>query len=363
MKIGILTYHRTLNYGGCLQALAMRLLLEEMGHEAYYVDYWPRYHQASYDIFSFEKFLRQRGIKAKVKLLLEAIKFGRKAIRRKKTFECFLHEQVYPFCKPITETFDIIVYGSDQIWRKQAALNSYNPIYFGENEIKAKNHIAFSASMGIIPTDEKDKVFVANLLRKLDAISVREEQLCEFVINYCHLPATVTLDPTLVVDRSIWKNLVKRTSDYNAYILVYALHNDFDINSIRQYAKSRGLMVKVLYGDAKKKETSTVINTAGPYEFLSLIYNANMVFTSSFHGLCFSLIYEKEVFVSFSTNSDRAKSLLQLAGIPERFLPPHCDCPHSFEPIDYDLVNNKIGLERQDSISYLKDKCVITNNK
>lgn len=359
MKIGILTYHRTHNYGGCLQALAMRLLLEKLGHVAYFVDYWPKYHQASYDIFSFEKYLRQRGVKAKVKLLLETIKFGRKALRRKRTFECFLNEQVYPYCKPITEAFDIVVYGSDQIWRKQAALNSYNPIYFGGNEIKAKKHIAFSASMGVIPTDDNDKALVANLLGKLDAISVREEQLCDFITDYCHLQATVTLDPTLVVDGIVWRSFVKRTSDYNTYILVYALHDDLNIKSIQQYAKSKGLTVKVLYGDVKKKETSTVINTAGPYEFLSLIYNANMVFTSSFHGLCFSLIYEKEVFVSFSSNSDRAKSLLQLAGIPERFLSPHCDCPQSFKPINYDIINKKIGLKRQDSIYYLKNTCVI----
>ena len=39
MKIGILTYHRTYNYGGCLQALATRLVLEEMGHEVFYIDF------------------------------------------------------------------------------------------------------------------------------------------------------------------------------------------------------------------------------------------------------------------------------------------------------------------------------------
>ena len=52
MKIGILTYHRTLNYGGCLQALALRKALEEIGHEVYYVDYFPDYHKRQYSVFN-----------------------------------------------------------------------------------------------------------------------------------------------------------------------------------------------------------------------------------------------------------------------------------------------------------------------
>ena len=50
MKIGIVTYHRTLNYGAVMQSLATRFVLEEMGHEAYYVDYWPDYHKENYKI-------------------------------------------------------------------------------------------------------------------------------------------------------------------------------------------------------------------------------------------------------------------------------------------------------------------------
>ena len=53
MKIGILTYHRANNYGACLQAIATRLVLEGMGHEVYYVDYWPDYHANTYKVFSF----------------------------------------------------------------------------------------------------------------------------------------------------------------------------------------------------------------------------------------------------------------------------------------------------------------------
>ena len=52
MKIGILTYHRSHNYGALLQAIALRHKLEQLGHEVYFIDYWPQYHQQIYKLFS-----------------------------------------------------------------------------------------------------------------------------------------------------------------------------------------------------------------------------------------------------------------------------------------------------------------------
>lgn len=359
MKIGILTYHRTLNYGGCLQAFATRVVLESLGHEVYYIDYWPEYHKAYYDILSLSKIKYAHGLKTKTKLLIDAFKYGRMSSIRRASFEVFLKEQIYPYCKPLTESFDIAVYGSDQIWRKQNALNDYNPMYFGTNIIKAKKHIAYSASMGNLPANERDKKVVATLLRNFDKISVREQQLSDFIEECGIERPIVTLDPTLAVDKDIWNNIVTKAADYKKYILVYALHNEFNINSIREYAKTKGLEVKVIYGDVKKKGADRLIETVGPYEFLSLIYNANLVFTSSFHGLCFSLIFEKEFFTSFSTNSDRAKSLLEILGIQDRFLQPHCDCPISFNVIEYKKVNVLLEQKRTESKLYLSYNCKI----
>lgn len=39
MKIGIMSMHRILNYGSFMQALSLKLMLEELGHEVEFVDY------------------------------------------------------------------------------------------------------------------------------------------------------------------------------------------------------------------------------------------------------------------------------------------------------------------------------------
>ena len=55
MKIGIITYHKSHNYGALLQAIALRIKLIQMGHEVYFIDYWPLYHKQLYDFFSFKE--------------------------------------------------------------------------------------------------------------------------------------------------------------------------------------------------------------------------------------------------------------------------------------------------------------------
>ena len=62
MKIGILTYHRSNNYGALLQAIALRKVLADMGHEVSFIDYWPAYHRHIYEAFSIAS-LKYRSLK------------------------------------------------------------------------------------------------------------------------------------------------------------------------------------------------------------------------------------------------------------------------------------------------------------
>ena len=64
MKIGILTYHRSHNYGALLQAIALRKVLTGMGHDVTYVDYWPDYHRHMYSLINLEH-LKELGIRGK----------------------------------------------------------------------------------------------------------------------------------------------------------------------------------------------------------------------------------------------------------------------------------------------------------
>ncbi len=351
MKIGIVTYHRTNNYGAVMQSLATRFVLEGMGHEVYYVDYWPDYHRKHYKCFSFRAF-----IKSLFSLnVLGYLKVYVWKKRRFDNFEVFFEKFIYPYCRPIDDTYDVVIYGSDQIWRKQKALGSYNPFYFGDNNIKTKQNISYAASMGILPDNDADKAKVKKLVSHLDRISVREEGLRQLLLSLGFENVSLSLDPTLLLTSMEWnKFLPTETYSGQRYALVYIMGpNAFDMNEVKKFTDSNGLKLIVLRGYATTKETDTNITSAGPYEFIRLIKNAEYVFSTSFHGLAFSIIYEKEFLTSFMSNSGRAESLLNQLGIKGRLLPPKSHIPQDLPPIDYNTVRSKLETYRKEAFDFL----------
>lgn len=351
MKIGILTYHRSHNYGALLQAIALRLVLKDMGHKVTYIDYWPKYHQRMYALprtsrkyclfhprFAF-RFYRDKLLK----------------VRRIKKFEQFKKEFIYPYCSRMDDEYDVLVYGSDQIWRKQPFINAYNPIYFGDNQIKAKKHIAYAASSDQTPQSNDDRLQFQRLLTHLDSISVREESILRTVHELGRKDAVLTLDPTLLLPANVWSKEIP-TSLYKGekYILWYELQpNSFEAKEVYRFADSIGCNVKILKGTALYTKNKDIDTTSGPEDFLKYIRNAEYVLTSSFHGLVFSISFHKPFIVSFSSNSDRAKSLLQLIGHSERMIEPHSKIPDDNNPIDYENVDKIIEEYRKYSISFL----------
>ena len=73
MKIGILTYHRSHNYGALLQAVALRKVVEQLGHKAYYIDYFPDYHREMHKWLSIYNF-NQQGPRGKIRYLKNCLK-------------------------------------------------------------------------------------------------------------------------------------------------------------------------------------------------------------------------------------------------------------------------------------------------
>lgn len=355
MKIGIVTYHLTLNYGAVMQSLATRFVLEEMGHEAYYVDYWPEYHKEKYMLFPKKKFWKYNLLQ-KIRFLLLLIKHYKSQKKRIENFDKFFQEQVYTYCHSENEEYDAVVYGSDQIWRKQKEIGAYNPFYFGKNNINAKHHVSYAASMGRLPQKDADREVVKELVSHLDKISVREEGLKNLLQSLGYDKVSLVLDPTLLLSAEVWdKHLPTEPYQGDKYVLVYVIgSNAFNLSEIKKLADSKGLKMIVLRGYATTKETKTNITSAGPLEFVRLIKNAEYVFSASFHGLAFSIIYGKQFFTSFNSNAGRAESLLNQLEIKGRLLPPKTSIPQDVPPIDYKEVRSRLEVLRQDSLSFLK---------
>lgn len=347
MKIGILTYVRSHNYGALLQAIALREVLTRLGNKITFIDYFPDYHQKMYVIPDVPKKMLFRHPRNYIRLLLNNI-----CQRiRKRNFHGFQKKYIVPYLSSLEEQYDVVIYGSDQIWRKQPFIDSYNPIYFGKSDIQAKKHISYAASADKAPSSDEDKKEFSKLLSHLDKISVREQWLADAVKEMGY-HADVVLDPTLLLNASDWERIVNIPKYFGKkYVLFYdLLPNSFDKHEVLNFAQARNLELITIVGTAYFTKDSSVKTTIGPERFLSFVKNAEYVLTSSFHGLVFSLIFNVPVFAAFSKNSQRAEALLESIGYRQLLLKPLSRIPSPVPLKEIDTVLDKLKMT---SIEYL----------
>lgn len=352
MKIGILTYHRSENYGALLQAMALRHVLADMGHETYFIEYFPDYHERLYRPFSFQT-CHQYSIKGQVAYLIE---YPLRKLRHR-AFQKFILREIAPYCRKMDEPYDVVFYGSDQIWRKQKELNDFNPVYFGVNNIQSKVHASYAASMGTHDLSDAEKRRVKELTEHLDFISVREDSLKELLSGLRVDSVSLDVDPTLLLTQAEWSlDIPVSLSFRKKYVLLYDLQTGcFDESAVRSFASERDLDIINLTGTARKIPTYHLRSVSGPSEFVELVRGADYVFTSSYHGLVFSLIHEKPFFASFKYNSGRAESILSTLDLSHRMLSVCTSNIPELDNIDYTPVKLKITNIRENSRSYIKE--------
>ena len=355
MKIGILTYHRSHNYGALLQGIALREVLVRAGHQATFIDYWPAYHRHMYALFSFHWLFSRKGVKGKYNYVHDVIQYFSYHKKRKDYFDKFIAEFVEPYTSSMSDKYDVIVHGSDQIWRKQPEINAYNPVYFGVHDMKSKKKVSYAASMGDLPQNDSQKAILKVYISHLNHISVREKSLQDLVMNLGFPQVSHDLDPTLLLNQEYWVNKFKLVRNDQPYALYYKIQNSFDTQELRQYAKSKGLELKVIHSKVRCAESGENIVMANPSQFLQLIYGANIIFTSSFHGLAFSLIFHKPFYASFTKNSGRAISLLHQCGLENCFLTPQSVIPSDDKSIDYSNVDLVLAKLRKKSLTSLEE--------
>lgn len=358
MKIGILTYHRSQNFGALLQAIALRTVLINLGHEVYFIDYWPDYHKRMYKVIDWSLLSLPYGLRS-LYLLARSLYLHKSRKKRSDIFKSFISKYIEKCIRPYDggDAYDVIIYGSDQIWRKQAGLKGkFNPVYFGDNNLLTDRSISYAASMGVINCNSQEKSFIAENLSKFDNVLVREKNLQD-LLNDCGISSSVVLDPTLLLDADEWKQILNLNSDETSdYILFYDLQMDsIDYSVVMEYANKRNLKVKVISGETRsqKKKGMEYLEYADPEEFVKLIYNAKEVLTSSYHGLVFSLLFNKDFFTFFIHNQGRAKSLLESLSLSERMLSPHIDKIPILDPVDYQKVNSILQGRKEESFKLL----------
>lgn len=330
MRIGILTYHRAENYGALLQAYALKTYLESLGYEVDFVDYWPDYHNDYFKIFSKKRFF-EASLKGKLVQLYYLLFWGVVRKQRKSNLQNFMYKRLRLACQPkyitsadVCDEFDVVFYGSDQIWRKQGmkSFPGYDFWYWGSDNVKAKK-VVYAASMGSMNVTDEDKIMIKPYLNQFASISVREDSL-QCLLESLSITSELVVDPVFLLNIEEWCKLFKDIyQPRTGYILVYnLLGNNETVRFAEKIAKEKKLKLV----EITKKYNSFMPNSRHNYtakveEFLSLIYHADYVVSNSFHGVAFSIIFQKQFFViGMGEKASRVTSLLKLLKLNDRYI-------------------------------------------
>jgi hypothetical protein len=360
-KIGIITFHRSINYGALLQAFALQYFLKSRGYDCELIDYLrPRKGYSSFSLF--QKIYH--GLWEKISPLI----IGNKRLKRTEEFRASYMQLSPSYCSSseqlaqLQDRYSICITGSDQVWNP---INTDNdPSYFLAFVGEKTKKISYAASFGLHIIPERYHGDYRERLFGLDAIGVRESEAVKIVKELSGRDATITVDPTFLLDSAAWNELAAKPRRSKPYILCYYIVNkainDRMSSLARQVQQKNGWdIVKIGQREYHKFNLfETNIYTAGPSEFLGLMQNAAMVITNSFHGCAFSMIF-KRPFICVTSRKHHLKSRLEQLMLASDlgkqlfYIEDHKNDEITVPTIDYDAVCKKMRMQKEASVSFL----------
>ena len=369
-KIGILSavYHNW-NLGGMLQGYALSAALREQGYSACQIrNTW--------------RALYNNGFRGAVKkaVLGNRLSFNiynsycQNDLRDLKRFSAFQkvisfsgfynHESI----RKANKKFDCFIAGSDQIWNptfhNDTLLRMYGLLFAD----KDKRKISYAASIGSEKAASGHEALFKEILDNLDYISVRENAARDFLQPLTDKPVVVTADPTILLTSSDWDKVAVLPHRQEPYAFAYFLgekdnRHDKELQHILDELHLPMTCIADELGVYPRSQDEQIFD-AGPGEFVGYIKNADMVLTNSFHGMVFSVLYNKPFWV-FKRNRDddeasmnnRITDFLAELGLENRLVQngEFLTQERLHEKIDYATVNRLVQEKREFSINWLKN--------
>lgn len=363
-KIGLLTLPLKDNYGGILQALALYTYLTRLGCEVTLIQK-ENFHSMWMKllIFFFErtpfqnlKKLRSTHLNSKKhRTLIDSI-------IAKKTPRAFTRSEMARIA--IEYKFDSIVVGSDQVWRMQYIDKVYYGTYFLDFlNAESTRKVAYAASFGLDHWPMLDKSQeISRLLVGFDALSSRESSGVELCKEFGRSDCEHVLDPTLLIEKDFYEQLVDglpppSRKSFLCYLLDESTFNDSIIYQCTSILGEEHHREHIYEKGSSRQEYSIS-------EWIKAFHRADFIVTDSFHGMVFSIIFNKQfVAISNSTRgSSRFESLLKELGIISRLISSNADFDISAlvnQKIDYDSVNSRLATWRKRSEKFLRDAVLV----
>lgn len=320
LKVGIVTYIKNMNYGSALQAFALQRFLDQANYDSYLIDYLDR--DLSHNVQVQNKVILNRllsGLKTPLRLmeLHKAKKCAAPSEEKEAAFEKFENNKMKYSKDDYTQqgSFDAFICGSDQIW--SAIVPGLNWRFFLRFAPREKR-IAYAPSFGSIEVPRYNKVRLKKYLNDFECLSARELSGARIIYEMTGKNVPVVLDPTLLVGREFWQSEIPQFAPRKIAVCYFLSPTIDYVEEVLAEANERGLDAIWIEGSNALNLPEVKYMAPDPLEFVRMIASSECVFTDSFHGLVFSLLFGKDVSIfdrNYESNpqqSTRIDSLLEM---------------------------------------------------
>lgn len=345
MKIGLITFNNTINYGASLQAFALQEFLEKNGFDTEYINYKNAFIESQESIGAnrgilksiLRFFIMRKGLKRKKNKFKE---FEEKYINLSKRYDGFS-------IKEANLLYDVFIVGSDQVWNGNITGNDTN--YFLSFVDDDKRKISYASSFGNNP-EILDKEEILKNLKRFFAISVREKSGCK-LLDLFSINSTLVCDPTFLLSSIEWNEKFKfHRMIKGDYILCYFVNDKKKVfDFIKKLKKRTGLPVIYISISPRPQFGTKTVYDYSPVEFMTMIYYAKYVVTGSFHGTAFSINFNKQFYCENCSQNSRVGNILEMFGLNDRMISNE----QFDECIDYNRVNKIIEEQRKKSQKWI----------
>ena len=354
MKIGVLTFQTTNNFGAILQSYALQKVLQELGQNPEIINYQCEYISKPYRLIN----LKKKGIMGYLFSLIGYICY----LPRTKACDDFRKHMKYSSkvntknIYKIVDDYDCYIVGSDQVWNYR--LTNGDTRYLLDFVKDSSKKFSYAASLGVKEVDLEYRETYIKLLSRFRLISVREKQGAEVIERLTDQPVSVVLDPTLLLSANEWLQVAKCPQIKEKYILVYQLGiSKRMVNFVKDISKRTGLRILYIPFPLGGYVGCRCRWKIGPAEWLGLFANASYIVTDSFHGTAFSILFNKPFYTEASGQhqsvGSRLHNLLEMFGLEDCLFSDKSQFEIAPE-VDYEYVNEKLDSERNKSKDFLK---------
>ena len=372
MRIAVVTLPLHTNYGGILQAFALKSALEALGNEVTVLDLK-------------DKMPPPEGMKAPFIYANRALKRLMKGSSGPEVFRERRYRKELPVLSAKTSAFvnkylkprmidsyaevkdgeyDAFVVGSDQVWRPRY-FNDIEDAFLAFTSGWDVKRVAYAASFG---TDQLEYEYTqletcAKLLEAFDGVSVREDSavgLCEEWLD--HEGAEHVLDPVMLMNPEVYAGLTTELQDRPAKgkMVTYILDRSDDKDHVIAFMKkvsgyeTHDVSVRPYVNDRPVAERVV----PALERWLSAFEDAEFVVTDSFHGCVLAILFHKRFIAVGNSRRGMARlsSLLDMFGLDMRLvhgIDPEDDGEFFLSDIDWEEVDRKIGKMRNDSLAFI----------